>query len=105
MILKFSSPKMDKKKDYRVENGILYINNEPLELAKSSTVSSYNVDDNEDFNSIEVIDKEVIVDLVTFTDQATIESFFSVGGRFPIRRDENGIKWENSIEQFEGLSW
>lgn len=116
-ILKLSSIRTNKKKSYKVENNILYIDNEPIEIAGEDIVT-WDVSGIEDFDAIERDENgDIVITITIFTDRATLNSFFSVIKKnqrdqpsiedavFPYKVVDGEIVWEANLEDMERMEW
>jgi hypothetical protein len=104
-------------KTYKVEEGILYINDDPITL-EGEEIVTWDAKDIEDFESIERNeDGDIVMTINIFTDQSTMNSFFSVvkkrqgeetileDASFPYAVVDGEIIWEADLTKMEGMTW
>ena len=111
MIIKLNKLNTGQKKDYRIQDNELYINDTLQDFDFSDeAVSSYNVTDNEDYESItrDEETKEVTILLNVYTDAQTVKSYFTINATeagFPYHREEGKLVMSADIKDLEGVSF
>ena len=114
IVLKYNSCNSEKEKAYKVLEGVLYIDNEPVEIDETLDFASLDVSESEDFESITKEGDVVTMKVNFFCSQETKMDFFSIvkkgslieDAKFPYQvLEDKTILWENDIKALEGMEW